>query len=392
MEPTTSDRRHDLDWLRVLAFGLLIFFHAAIAFVPGGLPLMQNDQTSPVLIRFVQFLQEFRLGLLFLVSGFGVAFALRGRDRAAFFRERAARLLVPLAFGILVLVPPMVWLEKQHVGAYDGPLWGAWVGLFEGGVYPDHWLSWHHFWFVAYLFLFCLLGWPLFERLQRPAGAGWLTAAAGALCRGGRLYLGCVLLLIVELALRPLFPGFRDLIHDWASFTHWFVLFVWGFVIAREPRLLARIEQLRWPSLALALAATTVLFAQFSEPTRPSFTPFPAGAEIRWDRWLGFCLTRSVNAWCWLLVCLGFAARLLNRSSATLRYLNGAVYPLFCLHLTAMVVVESWVLAWPVGLWGRYLLVCAFMIAASLTGYELFRRVSWLRPLVGLRVHQQRRP
>ena len=30
------ERRVDMDWLRVIAFGLLIFFHSAIIFIPGG--------------------------------------------------------------------------------------------------------------------------------------------------------------------------------------------------------------------------------------------------------------------------------------------------------------------------------------------------------------------
>ena len=110
MTELSSQRRYELDWLRVIAFGLLIYFHAAIVFVPNGLPLIQNADVSPVLHAFVAFLQEFRLGLLFLISGCGVYFATgRGsRSPQAFFRERSMRLLVPLLVGILIIVPPLV--------------------------------------------------------------------------------------------------------------------------------------------------------------------------------------------------------------------------------------------------------------------------------------------
>ena len=94
-----NERRADLDWLRVIAFGLLIYYHAAIAFFPGGIPMIQNVDTS-VLLRVVSgFLHEFRLALLFLISGVGVAFALRRRDGMQFMRERAVRLLVTFVFG-----------------------------------------------------------------------------------------------------------------------------------------------------------------------------------------------------------------------------------------------------------------------------------------------------
>ena len=46
---TVSARRHDLDWLRVIAFGILIYFHTAVAFLPDGLPLTLNAQSSPII-------------------------------------------------------------------------------------------------------------------------------------------------------------------------------------------------------------------------------------------------------------------------------------------------------------------------------------------------------
>ena len=113
-------RQHDLDWLRVIAFGLLIYFHTAIAFLPYSLPMMNNVESSVGMRMFVAFLQEFRLGLLFMVSGSGVYFALKRRNRSEFFAERSTRLLLPLGFGIAVLVPPMVYMERLFNGQFDG--------------------------------------------------------------------------------------------------------------------------------------------------------------------------------------------------------------------------------------------------------------------------------
>ena len=138
-------RRADLDWLRVIAFGLLIYFHAAIAFIPNGIPMIQNPEPSLVLQVLVSFLHQFRLALLFLISGVGVCFALRYRSGAGFMRDRAIRLLVPLAFGMLVLVPPMVFLEKRFIGEFSGSFLDFYPMLFTEGVYPDGHLSWHHY-------------------------------------------------------------------------------------------------------------------------------------------------------------------------------------------------------------------------------------------------------
>ena len=122
-----KQRRADLDWLRVIAFWLLIYYHAAIAFMPGGIPMIQNAETSPVLLVMAGFLHEFRLALLFLISGVGVSFALRHRNKAQFMRDRAVRLLVPLVFAGAV----MVGYRRLRVQRAFGVA-GALVGLVAG--------------------------------------------------------------------------------------------------------------------------------------------------------------------------------------------------------------------------------------------------------------------
>ena len=128
----TNTRSWDLDWLRVIAFGILIYFHAAVAFLPQGIPMILNEQSSVVMQYLVSFLHEFRLGLLFFVSGIGTAFALRSRDRRSYFAERTRRLIVPLLFGLLVVVPPMVYLEKLYIGEIFDDFWQFYPSLFDG--------------------------------------------------------------------------------------------------------------------------------------------------------------------------------------------------------------------------------------------------------------------
>jgi peptidoglycan/LPS O-acetylase OafA/YrhL len=387
-----ADRRVDLDWLRVIAFGLLIYFHAAVAFLPSGIPMIQNDVPSPVLQIFVTFLQQFRLALLFLISGVGVRFALKHRDRSQFISDRAVRLLVPLAFGILVLVPPMVYLEKRFLGTFQGSFVDFYPAFFTSGVYPEGHLSWHHFWFLAYLFLFCVIGWLLFRYFKAPAGQAMIGTLTTQLSRGGRLwYLPIVVFALAEIPLRAVFPGFRDLIHDWASFTHWFLIFVGGFIFASSNPLLDRTARRRRWSLALALLTTTILFAQFYSPAQSGFAPGRAGA-VDPISYVWFCVVRMANVWFWLLACLGYAGHHLRRSTPLLTYLNDAVYPLFCLHLPVIVALDYLVVprSWPIA--AEYLLITTGTVATSFAGYELARRLPWLRPLLGLKPIVPARP
>ncbi len=61
--------------------------------------------------------------LLFLISGMGARYAMRTRSAAAFARERLARLLVPFAFGPVVLVPPMFYIEGLGQPAFHQLHW-----------------------------------------------------------------------------------------------------------------------------------------------------------------------------------------------------------------------------------------------------------------------------
>ncbi len=376
-------RRADLDWLRVIAFGLLIYFHAAVVFLPQGIPMVINPQASPTLQVFVAFLQEFRLGLLFMVSGMGVRFALRRRSRNEFFAERGRRLLIPLVFGMLVLVPPMVYLEKLFIGDAPGTFIDFYSNLFSG-VYPNGNLSWHHFWFVAYLFIYCICSWRVFSWISGSRFAQW----AGWLANGYHLFCFAAVLLCAELPLRAMFPGFRDLIHDWASFSHWWLLFLAGFSFITYPELLKSCRRLRRPALLLGLLCTALLFGHFFSFSAASFSPAHDG-QVSVLEYVVFCVLRMLNAWCWLLACVGYAGRYLQKPGPLLTYLTQAVYPLFCLHLTISVTLSFLLvpLALPVAV--KYVLITSGTIVLSLLIYHLLIRPSvLLRPLFGLTPRQ----
>ncbi|MEM7097981.1 MAG: acyltransferase [Pseudomonadota bacterium] len=377
-----AERRHDLDWLRVIAFGLLIVFHAAVAFVPGGIPMVINEESSPLFGPFVSFLSQFRLGLLFFVSGLGTYFALKSRDRSAFFGDRARRLLIPLVVGIFVIVPPMVFLEKRYIGAFDGSLMEFYLAIPASGIYPDGHLSWHHYWFVAYLFLHCVMAWPIFERLlYRPESR--LHRWSAYLHQPYGIYWLILPLLLIELPLRPAFPGFRNLYADWASFFHWGLIFVVGFVFAQTPALLERAKDLRLMSLCIGTICSGLLFSFFWAPG-DGFHPGAGEQEITVLSYVVFSFIRIANAWCWTMACLGFACRYLNVHSHALTFLNRAVYPMFCVHLTALVGLEFVVfpLDWPVAF--KFLAICLGCLLICLVANEIAQRNKYVGAALGV--------
>ncbi len=378
-------RRYDLDWLRVIAFLVLIYFHAAVAFLPDGLPLTINAEPSATLSVLVAFSHNFRLALLFFVSGCGVSFALRHRDKSRFLRERSARLLPPLLFGICVLVPFMVYLEKQYQGESFASFWSFYAAYYTSGVYPEAYLSWHHFWFLAYLYLMCILAWPVVIWMRSEQGKQALNrfAIQWRMHEHGIYYL-IVPLLLVEVFLRPLFPGFRDLVQDWASFTHWFLIFLVGAWFAIDPRLSLAAEKWRRTSALLMVMSNALLFILFWRVEEAHLYPFK-GAEIDVLAYLLFCSLRISAAWFCILVCVGYAARYLNTPSSVLAALNRAVYPVFCLHLPVLVFLEYHILPLPWSIGSKFFAITSLALVLLIVLYLVLMPMRFIHPMLGFK-------
>jgi hypothetical protein len=78
-QPAKPTRLYFIDWVRVLAFGLLILFHCAMPFVVFAWEI-KNQQQSVVLSSVILWLHQWRLPLLFFIAGAGVNFSLARRS------------------------------------------------------------------------------------------------------------------------------------------------------------------------------------------------------------------------------------------------------------------------------------------------------------------------
>ncbi|MEM1145498.1 MAG: acyltransferase family protein [Pseudomonadota bacterium] len=380
-----DNRRADMDWMRVTAFALLVPFHAAVLFEPQPIPQMASPTSSPALAAFDAFLHLFRLALLFLVSGMGVRFALKRRSSREYLRDRSVRLLLPLLFGVLVLVPPMVYLEALYNERFVGNLWEFYGLYWCSGIYPEGFVSWHHFWFIAYLYLFCLITrkW-FFQLLHSPSirFRRWVMLAKSS----SNLYAFALILLVVEIVLRPVFPGFRNLVADWASFAHWLLFFIAGFVFALNPDLLLRVRALRHRSLVLACCSTLGLFLQFYSVEKWTFVVATEITAKNAVYFILFSAFRVFSTWCWVLTCVGYSVKYLTQDSRLLRELNRAVFPMYCLHLPFLLFWAYHVLPTGLSVSGKFLCVVIGTYASLAAAYPLVRALPpWAGALIGWR-------
>ncbi|MCP3140739.1 acyltransferase family protein [Pyxidicoccus xibeiensis] len=363
---STPDEHHpDLDWLRVVAILLLHLFHTGMMFNTWDWHV-KSPQALPVLEPVMEVMHHLRMPLLMFISGVGTALALRRRTLGGFAADRAKRLLWPLVFGIFVVVPPQIYVERLLRGQFQGDYAAFYPSVFEIVPYPAGSFSWHHLWFVAYLFVYCVLALPLFAALATARGQAFLARAEAWLCRGWNV---CWFFLPLALngVLLHEYPTTHALFDDPRTFGHYGLLFLMGHLFGRCPRIWDVLVERR----RVLLAPSAVLFVIMVPDSE-----FP----LVWEM-----LGAMAALWLFILTALGWARARIHVRRPWLKYAQERAYPFYIFHQTVIIVVGYLMLTLPVGPWALLGLVLTVSFAATWALSEAVSRVGWLRPCFGMK-------
>ncbi|HEY0661804.1 MAG TPA: acyltransferase [Lysobacter sp.] len=378
------NRRHDIDALRALAFALLILYHWCMLYVGGeGWDWhLKSSYTAEWLQLPMLFINRWRMDLIFLVSGLSVSFLLRDTRVGRFVASRSWRLLLPLVFGCLVVVPIQPYAQGVANGAVEPGYLRFLADYFGGKPWPadafDGWeygFTWNHLWYLAYLWVYTLVLAALLPILRSKAGQ-WLRSMLTGL-RGWRLLLlPAVPLIVATITLQPHFEDTGDLIHDWYRHAIFFTMFVYGYWIATDSGFWTELVRLRKRSLALALSLVTTYLVLVR--VLPDEIP-------DWQQALVWTL-RNLYIWAALSTILGWACYKLNRPYRWLPWATEAVYPWYVLHQSLIVLCAYWLLPLQLGPVLEPLLVLAGTVGGCWVLHEfVIRRSRWLRPCFGLK-------
>ena len=374
---TPASRRHDLDWLRVVAFGLLIFYHIGMFYVSWGWHV-KSRYAGGSGEGLMLLLNPWRLSLLFFISGVAVKFLIGKVGSRSFMRSRFKRIFIPLVFGMLVIVPPQTYFELQRLGELDGGLARFYLNyLTLDQLYSVITPTWNHLWYLAYILVYSLTLALMLRAVPFGVRAG-TQRLFERLMRGPFVILvPAAIFILYRFTLVPYFPTTHDLVSDWASHANYFTVFMLGYGAAKSDVFWTRIRALRWLTLASALllgAALSLAWANWDMVSANSLMLQAAQAG------------RVLYAWLVILALLGLAQAHINRPGRVLGYLGEAVYPYYILHQTIIILIGVWLT--PMALGGGLefiLLTLSTTLGCALLYEYIIRRSSLLRPLFGLK-------
>ena len=352
---STITRRYDIDWLRVIAIGLLLVYHVAIGFQPWGIMIGFITNDKPWLSLWVPMgmLNVWRIPFLFFVSGMGVYFSIHRRNWKQLLGERAMRILLPYVFGMFFIFPVSVIIWQYY---YKWPLSYA--------ANPGH------LWFLGNIFAYVVLLAPIMFYLKTNEGGkvvGWIKKIFSSPLG----LIPVVLAFVGEVLLMQPYP-YELYAMTWHGFVLGLLAFFFGFCfMLAGDNFWKMIQHWRWVLIVLAVGLFALRLFSFQM------------------RAPGYLI--AIESQCWIFVVLAFGSKYLHRSGGTLHYLSQAAYPVYIMHMIFLflgsLIIFPVNLAVPV----KFVLVLLFTLAGSLGFYELvIRRINIIRPLFGVKMNNHR--
>lgn len=377
MTTAQNQRHYGMDWLRVGAFVMLIFYHVGFSFTPWGYQTPTRGVVWWAEIPLLG-LSAWRLALLFAISGYASA-ALFSKERgtASFLRSRLLRLGIPLLFGLTVIVPPQPYMGLLNSGYDRGYAYFLFHDAFSfRRVMHESLPAVMHLWFVIYLLAYTVALCIALMLLPARGRAAMARGAEKVLAGAWLLPVGCLATYIVR------FPGdgwtdTHSFLNDMCAHLHYGGMFVFGFLLRGSERLRAAIARQWSIGLMLGLAGYAVVAVE------AWYYPGNVRTPRVWMEPLD--MAKSFQCWGTVIALFGIADRFWNHDGRWRGTLAEAVFPVFLAHQTVMVLVSYWLRDKGLTALPEFLVLCFSVAGGSWLFYLVGREVGPLRPLIGLK-------
>jgi glucans biosynthesis protein C len=375
---STNQRMYYIDWLRVIAFGLLFVFHSFRLFDTYPWHL-KNPETSISINYIIEFMHSWRMYIIFLVSGAGTYFAMKSK-RQNFLNGRIQRLIIPYIFGVFILIPPQKFFEAIQQSGFEGNYFLFLTQLPNGLINENYgWnLLWtgylgYHIWYLVYLFVQTILFLPLFKLILRCQNK--VCEQSSKLFRSFySFWLIIIPFVLLEFLLRPVFPQYLN----WADFATFSLYFLFGFLLQINQKIILFIEKNAYKFLTIAIFCWSLYLIN------RSFLDNISIPEYTLNYFFSIIL-KNLNSISWVFAFIGLGKKFLDFNHRYLNDLNQGILPFYILHQTVIVIFGYFVVQWELSILEKFLIILSTSFIVTIGLYQIIRRNNTMRFFFGMK-------
>lgn len=375
---STTQRMYYIDWLRVIAFGLLFVFHSFRLFDTYPWHL-KNVETSISINYIIEFMHSWRMYIIFLVSGAGTYFAMKSK-RENFLNGRIKRLVIPYIFGVFILIPPQKFLEAIQQSGFEGNYLLFLTQLPNGLINENFgWnLIWtgylgYHIWYLVYLFVQTILFLPLFKLILRYQNK--VFEQSNKLFRSFYTFWYIIIpFVLLEFLLRPVFPHYLN----WADFATFSLYFLFGFLLQINQNIILFIEKNAFKFLLIAITCWSLYLIN------KTFLDNISIPDYNLNYFFSIIL-KNLNSISWVFAFIGLGKKFLDFNHRYLNDLNQGILPFYILHQTVIVIFGYFVVQWDLSILGKFLIILTISFIVIIGLYQIIRRNNIMRFSFGMK-------
>jgi glucans biosynthesis protein C len=354
-----SIRRHELDWLRVFAILVLLFFHTGRIFDTDTWHI-KNNEVSENFSYWMPFLHTWRMPLLLFISGAGSYFAFK--SIFPFLIQRFKRLIIPFVFGVIVFLPPQIYFE--HRPEFNN-FWDVYTSIFDFLPFHDGRLNLHHLWFLGYLFVYSIIALPILMFLHSDYSAVFKSKFMQYFFNPAVLLLAPpICIMLTQIVLLRDYPGR-------AYFAFYLCFFLLGIIFYSSSAYRGTVSENRKYFLAAALAVV-ILYVLI----------YPLQGKVFLLNRIPLGLTVEIFVgWFWITTIIAYGQYYLSYHHPWITALGDGIISFYILHQTVIIVIGYFVcqLSWSIT--AKFFSISMLTLVFCITFYLLC-----IRPFNAMRI------
>ncbi|MBM7603665.1 hypothetical protein JOC75_001638 [Metabacillus crassostreae] len=356
-------RRYDLDWLKVIATLFVFLYHCSMYFNPFTWHVKNNQLDNGIILTISLLIGIWIMPLFFVLSGISTSYSLSKRNAKSYLLERFIRLGIPLLFGIFILSPPQVYIERlDHSQFSDSFL--AFIPHYFNGFYLEIGGSGNfafvglHLWYLLALLIFSIITMPLLLKFQPIKQVSFYQF----------IFIPIAFTLVSIFSMTVNLGGWDLLVY--------LILFLVGYFFFSSNSILRLIQQKLSYLLIITIISlsTYIIWFHLGVPEKSNNSYFI------------FVFLSVISSWNLILSFYYLTFKYLSFTNTTLKYCSEAAMPFYVLHQPIIVLIGFMIkdLQWPILIKFPVLIFVSFILIGTIYHFVI-RHFNVLRILFGMK-------